>query len=49
MFSIAIILFDDFEELDAIGPWEVFRMAEEASGDKISCEMARWAVRAAGL
>ncbi len=39
MFSIAIILFDDFEELDAIGPWEVFRMAEEASAGKISCEM----------
>ena len=39
MFSIGIILFDDFEELDAIGPWEVLRVAEEMSGGKIACEM----------
>ncbi|PCI33450.1 MAG: thiamine biosynthesis protein ThiJ [Alphaproteobacteria bacterium] len=39
MFSIGILLFDNFEELDAIGPWEVFRVAEEMSGGKIICEM----------
>ncbi len=39
MFSIGIILFDDFEELDAIGPWEVFRVAEELSEGKLTCEM----------
>ena len=43
MFSISIILFDDFEELDAIGPWEVFRVAAELSVDRpeglLTCEM----------
>lgn len=39
MFSIGIILFDDFEELDAIGPWEIFRVAEEMSQGDLSCEM----------
>lgn len=44
MFSVAIILFDDFEELDAIGPWEIFRVAEEMSqekeyGTKLVCEL----------
>jgi len=27
-FTIAFVLFDDFEELDFAGPWEVFGMAE---------------------
>lgn len=39
MFSVGIILFDDFEELDAIGPWEVFRVAEEISKGELTCEM----------
>lgn len=43
MIKIGLILFDDFEELDAIGPWEVFRVAEEMAltgpGPKMSCEM----------
>ncbi|PHZ84992.1 DJ-1/PfpI family protein [Paremcibacter congregatus] len=43
MFTIGIILFDDFEELDAVGPWEVFRVAQEmgdaAEGPKLQCEM----------
>ncbi len=43
MFTVGIILFDDFEELDAIGPWEVFRVAEELlqekKGENLTCEM----------
>jgi len=43
MFSVGIILFDDFEELDAIGPWEVFRAAEDMSAERsdgrLTCEM----------
>ena len=27
--TIGILLFDDLEELDAIGPWEVFTMAAQ--------------------
>lgn len=43
MFSVGIIVFDDFEELDAIGPWEVLRTAAEMSRDRpegqMTCEM----------
>lgn len=43
MFSVGIIVFDNFEELDAIGPWEVFRVAEEFSAKlpqgPLTCEM----------
>ena len=27
--NIAIVLFDDAEELDFVGPWEVFTMAAD--------------------
>jgi len=30
--SIGIVIFDDAEELDFVGPWEVFTMANEVSG-----------------
>jgi transcriptional regulator GlxA family with amidase domain len=30
--KIGILLFDDAEELDFVGPWEVFTMANEVSG-----------------
>ncbi|NMM45809.1 DJ-1/PfpI family protein [Rhodospirillaceae bacterium KN72] len=36
--TYGILLFEDFEELDAIGPWEVFGMAaEEKPGDRLIC------------
>jgi transcriptional regulator GlxA family with amidase domain len=31
--KIGILLFDDVEELDFVGPWEVFKMAREARPD----------------
>lgn len=31
--KIGILLFDDVEELDFVGPWEVFKMAREAKPD----------------
>ncbi len=31
-FSIGIVAFDDAEELDFVGPWEVFTMAAQANG-----------------
>ena len=31
--KIGILLFDDAEELDFVGPWEVFKMAREAKPD----------------
>ena len=33
MFSIEVILFDGFDELDALGPYEVFRTAQENGAD----------------
>jgi len=36
--NIAIIVFNDVEELDAIGPWEVFQTAANFS-DKLSCKL----------
>jgi transcriptional regulator GlxA family with amidase domain len=32
--KIGILLFDDAEELDFVGPWEVFKMAREAKPDQ---------------
>lgn len=32
MKSIGILVFDDVEELDFVGPWEVFNMANEVAG-----------------
>jgi transcriptional regulator GlxA family with amidase domain len=32
MIRIGILLFDDAEELDFVGPWEVFTMANEVAG-----------------
>ena len=35
-FTIGIVAFDDAEELDFVGPWEVFTMAAQANGtDKV--------------
>jgi putative intracellular protease/amidase len=31
--TVGILLFDDVEELDMAGPWEVFTMAEECGAD----------------
>ncbi len=33
--KIGILVFDDAEELDFVGPWEVFKMAREARPDEI--------------
>jgi transcriptional regulator GlxA family with amidase domain len=33
--KIGILVFDDVEELDFVGPWEVFKMAREAKPDEI--------------
>jgi len=35
--AIGILLFDGVEELDAVGPWEVFRVAEAARPDALHC------------
>jgi len=33
--KIGVLVFDDAEELDFVGPWEVFKMAREAKPDEI--------------
>jgi len=33
MFTIEVILYDGFDELDALGPYEVFRTAQENGAD----------------
>ena len=35
--TIGILLFDGVEELDAVGPWEVFRGAEETRPEALHC------------
>ena len=35
--TIGVLLFDGVEELDAVGPWEVFRGAEEARPEALHC------------
>jgi transcriptional regulator GlxA family with amidase domain len=37
--TIGILLFDGVEELDAIGPWEVFRFAEGQLDDGFHCTL----------
>ncbi|WP_168190395.1 hypothetical protein [Luteithermobacter gelatinilyticus] len=36
-FRIAILVFDGYEELDAIGPWEIFRVAQDLKPDELNC------------
>ena len=37
--KIGILLFDDVEELDFVGPWEVFKMAREAKPEAFELMM----------
>jgi transcriptional regulator GlxA family with amidase domain len=47
--TTGILLFDDFEELDAVGPWEVFTMAKGISAEDrvVTIAATREPVRAA--
>ena len=47
--TTGILLFDDFEELDAVGPWEVFTMAKSLSPEDrvVTIAPTREPVRAA--
>ncbi len=48
-YTTGILLFDDLEELDAIGPWEVFTMAatERGSGSVVTISQSGGMVRCA--